>query len=472
MLFDLIINTQWLNTHLERQQVSLSGSPSIQILIPEGNAAATQAAGIIFPPSTVPGKEFHFLRVGRVVRQEIGELEDTRPEYAGKAGYMRSSDTWTSFEPSFISNIIDAPFGATLHVGGQFGADLLNKEIYYSVSFGSYSGDPADPIAPGSLVQILDPLYNKRYILPVHPALPNGKWETLNLGPFDGTIADVEPPHDPGLIGTAIKVYKRPPLPNLLVEYWPFWDLIALWNSATSPNDLCILSLEAYEKIGGSGANPQLKKIDMTPSVNDHLPLRIDNSPPMPVFLPFNPATPAQKFNQAIAKFLGVPESIIAPTPLDVCNEFEVTPGDTDGNECLLVRYSVLDGSGNPHQHIDHYELYARFTPKAVVADSPDSVSIALKPTFSGHNPTSQGYSHANPPIMSVSKFSSVVVPEAPDEWPPEKGDKDALSVPPYSTCPQYALEVGLNCWARTIDGWGHIFGYPRVSRHIIIRRH
>lgn len=461
-----IINNIWTTSHPERSHVPLSSGPSIQILVPEGNALATQVAGISLPPAPVPGKEFHFLRVGRVIRQEIGELGDLRPEYMGKPGYMRSSDTWAVPEPSFFGGVQDAPFGRTLHIGGQFGADLLARDIYYTVSVWAYSGNPASPLASGTQVQVLDPLFNKRYILPT-PVLPNGKWETLNLGPFDATITAVEPPHDPGLVGTSVKVYKRPLPPDLLVEYWPFWDLIVLWNSAAAPNELRVLSLEAYERTGGSDANPELRKIALTSSVNDHLPLHIDNRAPTPKFLPFNPADPSTKFYTAFANFLGVPEAVGASVPMGSCNEMAVTPGHLNGNECILLRYSIEDGSGNPHQHLGWYSIGAEFTPKAV-AGAPDSAGVPLKPSFSGYNPISQSYSPVIPPVMEVSNFTSVVVPAAPDGWPPEQGDPWGL---PSGACPQYAQEVELSCWVRTIDGWAYLFGTPHISRHIIIKR-
>lgn len=463
-----VIDHTWLTSHPERLHVPLSGSPSIQVLIPEGNEKAILIAGVTLPPITVDNDKFHFLRVGRAIRQEIGELGDIRLEYVGKPGYMRSTDTWAIPEPSFFGSIIDAPFGGTLHIGGQFGANLLIRDIYYTVSVWEYSGNPADPLSPGTEVQILDPLFNKRYKLPT-AALPNGKWDTLNLGPFDATITGVEPPHDPGIIGTSVKVYRRPALPNLLTEYWPFWDLIVIWNSATSPNNLRILSLEAYEKTGGSYTNPELRKLAMTPPLNNyhHLPLQIDNRPPVPVFLPFDPVYPTRKFHTAYATFLGAPESVGPSTPMAICNEMSVTPGQPNGNECILVKYSIEDGSGNPHQHLGGYNLRAEFTPKAV-AGAPDSVEIALKDSFSGYNPISMNYAPVTPPVMAVSNFKSVVVPAAPDGWPPENGDTWAL---PTGTCPQYALEVALSCWVRTIDGWGHIFGSPHVSRHIIIKR-
>ena len=97
-----------------------------------------------------------------------------------------------------------------------------------------------------------------------------------------------------------------PPKAAPSIEYWPFWDLMAIWNSTEADNGLVILSLEAYERVGGSDAAPQLRKLAMATTVNDHLPLRIDNRRPVPVFHPYDSSDPNErKFHTAYAKFLG-----------------------------------------------------------------------------------------------------------------------------------------------------------------------
>lgn len=461
-----VIDSSWIMAHPERMQVPLAGGPALQVLVPAGNAVAAIVAGLSVPTPAVPGKEFHFLRVGRVIREEIGELGDVRPEFVDKAGYMRSTDTWAPYTPSFFGGVYDAPFGGTLHIGGHFGAVWSAIDLYYTVTAWDYSGNPANPLAVGSGQQILTGLFNKRYLLPT-PALPHGQWETLNLGPFDGTITAVEPPHDPSLIGTAVKVYKRPAPPNLATEYWPFWDLIVLWNSAAGPNALRVLSLEAYARTGGSETAPALTKLAMDPSVHGVLPLMVDNRPPVPTLLPYNPAVPATKFYKAFATFIGAPEAVGASFPMGVCNEMTVTPGQPHGNECLLVRYSIEDGTGNPHPHLGWYAIQAEFTPKAVLG-APDSAHLSLKPAFTGYHSLSAQYTPHLPPVLAVSNVISVVVPAAVEGWPPEQGDTWGL---PTGTCPQYAMEVGLTCWVRTIDGWARLFGTPHVSRHLIVKR-
>ena len=467
-----VIDATWVTAHPERIHVPLTGSPPLTVLIPEGHDEATLLAGLGAVAPAVPGKEVHLLRVGRATRDELTELG---PTSAGRVGYMNSAS------PSFFPGIVDAPFGGTLQVGGHFGADFLtpplSDNVYYTVHFSEYTGIHTNPFNPANLtntVQILDPLFNKKYILPT-PALPHGAWHALNLGPFTGTITAVEPPHDPGLVGSAVQVYERPGLPDLLTEYWPFWDLLVIWKSPTAPDTLIILTIEVYEKTGGTDTNPELTKLAVTSSVNEHLPLRIDNKRPVPQLLPYNPAIPDRKFHTAYATFIGVPEGVGPSTPMDICNEMEVHPGNLDGNECILVRYSVEDGSGNPHQHVNRYRIGAEYTPKAVLG-APDAKGIGLKPTFSGHANIAQNYNSAmaTAPIMEVSNFTSVVVPANADAWPPEPcGDKPpgVITCDPLYPCEQYAMEVSLGTSVRTINGWGRLFSGRHVSRHIIIKR-
>ncbi|MDY6857274.1 MAG: hypothetical protein SWO11_21745 [Thermodesulfobacteriota bacterium] len=415
------IDQDWISSHSERVHVPLSTSPASLVLIREGNEQATLLAGIVFPASAFPGKEFHFLRVGRAIRQDVGELGDSRPEYIGKPMYMTSSNEWTITppEPSFFPNIVDAPFGGTLQIGGHFGTDFLtpplSSNLYYTVSFWEYAGNPMNPFDRTQLtdeLQILSPLFNKRYILPT-PALPKGKWETLNLGPFNGTITAVEVPNDPGPVGSSVMVYKRPGLPDLTTEYWPFWDMIAIWSSAAASNDLIILTLEVYEKTGGTDTNPELKKLAMASSINDHLPLRIDNQRPKP-----------KLFDWRTGFAIFSPETMGAVAPFDPCSQMPVTPpGQVNSNESILVRYSVEDDTGKTHSHLNRYELWVEFTPRQV-AGAPLSTRITLKgqgndpanPAFGiglGYNDINGEYAPTlrSSPMYSVQNFESVLVP-------------------------------------------------------------
>mgnify|MGYP001113141160 CR=1 FL=1 len=446
------VNGGWLVGHPERKNVPLVGSCPILVLIPEGDAEATFLAGSNLPDSTVTGKQFHFLRVGRVIRDEIGELGDNRPDYKGKPGYMISSDIRTvEAEPSFFGGQIDAPFGGTLQIGGCFGNEFLkpplSDNLYYTVSFSEYTGDQTKLFDPNHLTNerpITDPLSNHKYILPTAD-LPNGKWETLNLGPFEGTITNVKSPGE----SKKVQVYKRPNPRNDATEYWPFWDLMVTWNSAAAPNKLVVLTLEAYEKTGGTEIQPELRKLTMVSPQNalHILPLQIDNSPPIPEI--FDIRTGFATFS---------PEQISGPTSLDECGLVSVKRGDQNGNEYILVTYSIKNSSGDAHLHLYDYNLRVRYSPKGSLG----SANVLLKQSFNNKNDISGSYpAYPQPsPTFSVENFESVLVPANPDGWPPE----------PNGACEQYGAAVELNCLVRTVDGWGRLFGRTETSQYIIIK--
>lgn len=429
-----VVDDDWVTSHTDRQHVPLTGSAPFAIEVPD-----------VVPASTVPDGQVHFLRVGRTTRDEIDEIGGTRP------GYMNSDPTF-----SFFPGIVDAPFGRTLQIGGHFGANFLalSDNLYYTVSFWEYTGIPTDPFNPTLLtneVQILEPLFNKKYILPTL-VQPKGQWQTINLGPFDGQITSVEDPAEAGLIGTNVQVYKRPPVPDLTTEYWPFWDLLAIWNSAAAPNALIVLTIEVYEKTGMSGSTVELKKRVLTPSVNDHLPLQIDNRPPAPKLL---------KLQTGMATFS--PETVYNLLPFDSCGVMPVTPGQVNENECIVVEYSIEDGDGNAHPHVRGYGLSVRFTPRGALS----SKGVNLKSTFTGFESIQASYSATLPtaPTYTVQNFESVLVPSVADAWPPEpNGD-------PPSPCAEYAAAVTLAGSVRTIDGWARAFSGRWVERFIIIKR-
>ena len=58
-------------------------------------------------------------------------------------------------------------------------------------------------------------------------------------------------------------VYRRPGPYKNTEEYWPFPDLMVIWDSTAAPDGLVILTLEVYERTGGTDTNPQLKKLAM-----------------------------------------------------------------------------------------------------------------------------------------------------------------------------------------------------------------
>jgi hypothetical protein len=462
------VDSSWLAAHPGRLHVPLSAGAAINVLIPEGDPEAMTLAGLVLPASSVTGKKFNFLRIGRAIRDEVGELGDPRPDFANRAGYMTSTDVQTPSSPSFFPGVQDAPFSGQLQIGGHFGSDFLVApfvdELYYTVSFWDYTGSPSSPFN-GTLLtnerRVQDPLFNKKYLLPT-AAMPSGQWQTLNLGPFNGTITAVESAHPAALIGSSVQVYKRPPLPDLATEYWPFWDLIAMWNSAAAPNDLIIMTLEAYRRTGGPDTNPDLTKLNMDPSVNAHLPFHIDNRPP--VLRLFD-------WRTGVARFTPSPNDVVAIAPFDPCGEMPVSVGQTDRNECILLKYSVEDGAGGAHPHVLSYGLGVAFSPRQV-AGAPLEAAVNLRTFLGGGLYQSIGGSYSptlpTAPVFNVVNYESVLVPTALDGWPPEpNGDTWSGGSP----CAQYAVEVGMSCSVRTVDGWGRTFSSPSLSRHLIVKR-
>jgi hypothetical protein len=443
-----IIDNEWVNSHPERVHIDPTGNPHLEVLIPEGNAEATFLVSTPLLPQ-FNDDDFHFLRVGRATCDEIGELGDTRPDYSDKPGYMISSDmTTANSQPSFFGGHVDAPFGHVLYIGGVFGDNLQNygDNLYYTISFWEYIGGLGDPFDNNCLineVQILDPLYNKKYIFP-NGNLPHGKWETLHLGPFDGVDEDEN----------QVKVYKRPnPQQD---EYWPWEDLMAIWNSAAAPNGLIVLAIKAYKKTGEQDGKPKLKEIlFIKPSENNHLPLHIDNRPPVP------------KFSEISTGYANFPDNSINNfvEPLNPCGEIPVIPNQTDGNECIVVDYSIEDGSGNAHPHVDFYKLGIRYTPKGGLS----STNVNLKPAFMFPFKNKLKYNYLDtpqePPFPYVQDYSSVLVPNSLDGWPPEPNGDGS------DPCNQYAAAIYLSCSVRTVNGWGKLFGSPSVSRFVIIKK-
>jgi len=67
--------------------------------------------------------------------------------------------------------------------------------------------------------------------------------------------------------------------------------------------------------------------------------------------------------------------------------------------------------------------------------------------------------------LVYVQDYSSVLVPNSLNGWPPEPSG-DGLN-----PCNQYAAAIYLSCSVRTVNGWGKLFGNPSVSRFVIIKK-
>jgi hypothetical protein len=205
----------------------------------------------------------------------------------------------------------------------------------------------------------------------------------------------------------------------------------------------------------------QLTKLAMDPSINAHLPLTIDNRPPVLNLF---------EWKTGLARF---PEDDVPWTAdFDPCGDLPVTSPQPDRNECILIKYSVEDGAGNAHPHVGSYSLGIKYSPRQV-SGAPLEAGLPLR-NFLGlggltpFDPISESYTAGGPtPQFNVVNRQSVLVPLAVDGWPPEpNGDPTSLG----SQCPQYALAVGASCSVRTVNGWSGAFGSPHLARHIIVR--
>ena len=161
-------------------------------------------------------------------------------------------------ERSFLEAIGDTLSFHVLLPNTSNNIRLKGGDIYYRLYSSPYSGNPADPFVPALATQITDPLFSKKYILPTSPG-DTGTWQSLPLGPFTAEVG-----------GSPIQVYQRPPVYKPAVEYMPFPDLMAIWNSTAANNVLVILSIEVYEKTGEVLGVPQLTPIALVPTVNKY----------------------------------------------------------------------------------------------------------------------------------------------------------------------------------------------------------
>jgi hypothetical protein len=243
---------------------------------------------------------------------------------------------------------------------------------------------------------------------------------------------------------------------------------MVIWNTGAAKNGLVILTMEAFQKTGGTDSNPVLSPISI-PVDHTHLPLQIDNRRPVPRM--FN-------FREGMARFSPSEEIITGSVSgLSACGDMAVVDGQPDRNECLIVSYSIEDGAGNPHPHLRGYGLWMEYSPRQEPG-VPISAGIPLR--GGGSNPPyitepqhkdidgSYSTSMTGAPLYSVHNYESVLVPRVLNGWPPEASGDTYSGLTP---CTQYAAEVSLGCSVRTVNGWGGVFGRPHISRHIIIRR-
>jgi hypothetical protein len=444
-----------------------------RVLIPASNTEAAQLVGDTAEKTSKPelkrdSNTFSFLGVGRALWEEIGGFAESRPEFIGKTGYFRSANTWAT-NPNFVRTLFpdryDAPFAGSLSVQGVFAGNLTDKPIYYSVTLNRYTGDLSKPFDPSFLANpqpCRGPLY-ANFFEYFSPDATDGKWKSEHLGPLNGTLN-----------GRAITVHRRRLQRPANVEYWPNPLRIAEINAHEKfpvvEDGLWVLTVRAFEQIGGSVTAPVLQEISLDASPRSVMALVIDTNRAVPRFDKLYPTDQNSyvKLQLVSCTWDSGVERYSNIKDVTECNEVEVTPGQINGNEGIRVRFTIGDKKGQPHKHWSKYELTAEYTPRST-SDSPDKKTVELRRVFAGTGPLDQKYELITPfpgdPTTTVNQKDCVLVPVYDDGWPPEKGD------PHKTPCIQYGVGLQLEVFSRQTDGCWDYYKLPeRTARYIVLR--
>jgi hypothetical protein len=206
----------------------------------------------IHPPLTpMPGgDEFLFTRVGNIVTGSISQTN----------GYAYANELPPPYP--YPTQDSDMPFGATLWIGGWFGAGLTTAPLgaqYYKVQW-----TPGIQLATGTgpWTDVTDPLSNSYY----DPSSHN--WVTQSMGPTQ--------------VGGVSNLYQLPNNPTSIP--WAFPDLLAQLDTTVLPTGPVTLraigyTADAVPKIVG-GAGPANWFSSYVDPVFGSLKLQIDNTPP------------------------------------------------------------------------------------------------------------------------------------------------------------------------------------------------
>lgn len=442
-----------------------------RVRIPANRGAAAALAGDTTDGSrslaslATKGNQFTFIGIGRASIDEIGVLGDPRPEFEGKPGYYRSANTWKNPPTNFGSELpdrYDAPFGGVLQLKGVFGGDLpLKDNLYYSLKVSQYTGDISKPLDPSKLTKTTTIASNTfaSYFEFYAAGSKDGKWKSVQLGPYRGT-ANGEP----------VTVYRRFLPGPTTKEAWPDPFLLCSWETRSRPDGLNIVTIELYERVGGTDASPVLQSLPLDAGARTWITLLLDNSTSRIRFDKFYPEDPTSfvKLQTAFCTFGGgAVEAIGTPTDVGECNEVPVVPGQTDGNEGILLRFSLYDLRTNAVlKHPKEYRLTAEYTPRST-SESPDNKLIDLKPRFADAEPLKQEYRFVMTADAQwpIDRRLCALVPQLLDGWPPEKGD------PNKTPCSQYGVALKIEAYSRPINGYWEVEYKPITwARYIVLR--
>jgi hypothetical protein len=451
-----IVRRSRLNAPINRNMIVPEFNDSASELT--GNTVERVSSGAV---KNIKDNGFVFLGIGRAASDEIGMIGDERPEFKGKSGYLRSSDTWEPKRASMLRKILDAPFGGYLEIFGAFGGELATMEdLYYSITYNRYNGSINEPFDPAKIVatQALAVNSNALFWEYFVAGKPGGKWKSEFLGVYQGSVD-----------GQETLVCRRRLPRQVDVESWPTQTRLCELNTKGLPNGLLVLGIEAYRKTGGTNDRPELSRISLDKTGNSWMCLMIDNFESALRFDKIYPDDPSsfQKLQVAPCKYIGVPESIGRPVDVDECNEVVVSEGQTDGNEGILMQFTYFDlKTEQILKHALEYNVTVEFTPRST-SDSPDSISIPLRKRFVGFAPIKQEYQYiiGPDPVWKLDRVKCVLIPEKIDGWPPEKGDSNA------NPCSQYGVAIHISVRHRVTSGWGYSSWPFTRSRYIVMRK-
>jgi hypothetical protein len=213
---------------------------------PDGDLVVFESStgGLIV--TTLVGVETVILEVGHSPDWLFG---DTAPPYpsqpifsgVGLVPWSEIEDGYATTEPEYLFYVVDAPFGGTLNIFGNFDHARSRRIARYKVLFAKWDGE-FEP-SPGDFQELRQSWSNYKW----NPT--EGEYELFPVGPDDEGRYSVPPD----------------------TEDWYLDDLLVQWKTTDFEDGKYTLKLQAFRRLGG--------EVWLSPSFNQ-LVLMIDNTKP------------------------------------------------------------------------------------------------------------------------------------------------------------------------------------------------
>lgn len=226
-----------------------SVSTSIGVLAsmnPDGDQVVFESSGGLIV-TTLDGDETLISEVGYSPDWLVG---DTSPPYpsqqpifsgVGLVPWSEIEDGYATTAPEYFFYVVDAPFGGTLNIFGNFDHARSRRIAEYKVLFAKWD-DEIEP-SPGDFQELRQSWSNYKW----NPI--EGEYELFSVGPDDEGIYSVPPD----------------------TEDWYLDDLLIQWKTTDFEDGKYTLKLQAFRRTGG--------EVWLNPSFNN-LVLMIDNTRP------------------------------------------------------------------------------------------------------------------------------------------------------------------------------------------------